>query len=132
MKDHGLEKTILILEDEKDVAHLYEKYLRLHGYNPVVAFNGVEGLAKLKEIRPDLILLDLAMPLMNGIEFYRHICNEKGDALYRVLVLTARDDMMETVKSLHSGGVLMKPFQPAFLLKEIENRVKSSNPPPTA
>jgi DNA-binding response OmpR family regulator len=116
-----MEKTILILEDEKEIAYLYEKSLRKNGYNPILAFDGLEGLDKLKKIKPDLILLDLAMPNMGGLEFYRYICGIDGKPRYPVVVLTARLDLMEVIKDLAIESVLTKPFEAGRLITEIQS-----------
>ena len=115
-----MKKKILILEDERDLAHLYEKYLTAHGYEVVLAFNGVEGLEKLKIITPDLTLLDLAMPEMSGIGFYEQICGTDGNPRYPILVLTGRVDLETSCLSLHVDGLLPKPFKGTCLLKEME------------
>src|ERR1041385_8938785 len=87
-------KTILILEDEQDVANLYAKRLQTQGYQTHVAYNGLQGLDKLKAgIVPDLILMDINMPEMGGLEFYQHICGTSEKPPYPVLVLSARTDL---------------------------------------
>jgi len=115
-----MDKTILILEDEREVATLYEKYLRTNGYNPVLASDGLEGKEKLKKIKPDLILLDLAMPNMDGEEFYQYICGLDSVLRYPILVLTARLDLAEVFKDSQVEGILLKPFKATRLLHEIK------------
>ncbi len=115
-----MEKTILILEDEREVANLYSKFLTTHGYKVVVAHDGNEGLDCLKKIKPDIILLDLSMPNMDGIEFYKYIKGLNGLPRYPVLVLTARLDLAEVFKNFQVDGILSKPFAPKTLLHEIE------------
>jgi len=111
---------ILILEDEKDVARLYAKRLKDNGYDPEFAFDGLEGLEKLKTFKPQLILLDVNMPKMGGLEFYQHICDSRGAPQYPVLVLTARADLESLFRDFHVEGILIKPFSGSQLLKEVE------------
>src|SRR5580698_5227275 len=115
-----MKNKILILEDEKDVARIYAKRLADKGYDPELAYNGLEGLKKLKEIKPDLILLDLNMPQMGGLEFYRHICDPQAKPKYPVLVLTGRADLESLFKNFHIDGFITKPFEAARLIHEIK------------
>ena len=71
-----MRKTILIVEDEIVLQDVYKLVLSLKGYEVHTANNGVEGLIKAKETKPDMILLDLFMPVMDGREFLRNIDNE--------------------------------------------------------
>lgn len=116
-------KSILVLEDEKNVAKLYEKSLKKFGYLPIIAFDGVQGLEKLQIIQPDLILLDLVMPNMNGFEFYHHICDKDGMPKYPILLVTARMDLVGVFKGLYVDGVLIKPFDSVRLINEVANIV---------
>ena len=115
-----MEKKILILEDEQQVAQLYAKFLRTKGYDPTLAFDGLEGLERVKEVKPDLILLDLNMPKMSGMEFYQHICDREGKPKHPVLVVTGRADLEALFKDFHVDGFIIKPFEGTRLLKEIE------------
>lgn len=113
-------QKILILEDEKEVGQLYVKILKDQGYDPVLATDGVEGVKQIKAMNPDLILLDLGMPNMNGIEFYQYICDSKGKPRYSVLVLTGRTDLEALFNDFHVEGFIIKPFKKEKLLSEVE------------
>ncbi len=115
-----MEKKILILEDEKEVAQIYAKRLQAKGYATELAYNGFEGLNKLKEITPDLILLDVNMPKMGGLEFYQHICDSQQKPKFPVLVLTGRADLEILFKEFHVAGILIKPFESSRLLNEVD------------
>ena len=72
------QKTILLIDDEIDLQQLVKIALKSKGYNIETANNGLEGLAKLETVKPDLIILDMNMPKMGGLEFYQKICvNDK-------------------------------------------------------
>jgi DNA-binding response OmpR family regulator len=112
-------KSILIIEDEEEVAELVANRLNGNGYNSICAHNGLEGLEKLRKIKPDLIILDLNMPKMGGIEFYQHICDTNSILKYPVLVLTARANMEQLFRGFNVNGFLHKPFKGEQLLDEV-------------
>ncbi len=113
-------KKILIIEDEKDVAEICAKHLRVSGYEVVIAFNGLEGLEILDKMSPDLILLDLGMPKMDGIEFYHRICTDGGYPKYPVLVLTGQMNFEKLFREVSVDGFMTKPFSIDRLLNEVE------------
>lgn len=115
-----MKKKILILEDEVETAQLYAKRLNDKGYETQFAFDGLQGLEKLKGFKPDLILLDVNMPKMGGLEFYQHICDPHGNPRYPVLVLTGRADLEKLFKEFHVAGILIKPFAGSLLSKEVD------------
>ncbi|OGW72804.1 MAG: hypothetical protein A2Y02_02740 [Omnitrophica bacterium GWA2_52_12] len=114
-------KTILLIDDEADLVFMLQGILTREGYHVVTARNGEEGLAKLKEAVPHLIILDMNMPKMGGIAFYHAIANlSDGKARYPVLVLTARANLEKLFKDLCVDGFMAKPFEIDDLLKEIK------------
>jgi len=113
-------KYILIIEDENDVIELVSNRLKAAGYKTDSASNGLEGLEKIKEKEPDLIILDLSMPKMSGIEFYQRICDSENNyPKYPVLVLTARANMRDLFKEFHVNGFITKPFEGEKLVEEV-------------
>ena len=82
-------KLILAIDDEPDLLEMEKFQFEAKGYKVETANDGLEGLEKLKTIKPDLIILDLNMPRMGGVEFYQKICDEKNMPRYPVLILTA-------------------------------------------
>jgi len=111
-------KTILIIDDEEDLRDTVEFHFKSKGFNVVTAMDGLDGLKKLETVRPDLIILDMNMPRMNGLEFYRKIEGKNGIPQYPVLVLTARANMEELFRSLDVDGFMAKPFELDELLNE--------------
>lgn len=115
------QKTILLIDDEIDLQQLVKVVLNSKGYKIETADNGLDGLAKLeKGCRPDLIILDMNMPQMGGVEFYQKICDTWSQAKYPVLILTARSNMEEFFKALDVDGFMSKPFEIDELLKEVD------------
>ena len=112
-------RNILVVEDEDVVAELFAKKLRNNGYGAQVANNGLQALDKLKSFKPDLIVLDLNMPQMGGVEFYQKICGTNGKPLYPVFVVTARANMEEFFKDFEVVGFKVKPFDASRLLNEV-------------
>ena len=103
-------KTILLIDDEIDLQQLVKIALKSKGYTIETANNGLEGLAKLETLKPDLIILDMNMHKMGGLEFYQTICYGTDKPRYPVLVLTARANMEQLFKQLNIDGFMAKPF----------------------
>ncbi|MFH1355231.1 MAG: response regulator, partial [Candidatus Omnitrophota bacterium] len=118
-------KTILLIEDEADLVQLIKFRLQTRGYEVVAAYDGIEALEKLNEVSPDLIILDINLPKMSGIEFYNKISTPHGHSKYPVLVLTARRDLEMTFKNIEADGFMAKPFEIDQLIIEIERIIKA-------
>jgi two-component system KDP operon response regulator KdpE len=111
---------LLIVEDDTDLVNALELYFSRVGYEVLVAKNGLEGLQKLYDERPSIVLLDIAMPRMDGWEVCRRI-RELSDV--PIVILTARVQEEERVKGLKLGAddYVVKPFS----LKELEARLEA-------
>ena len=111
---------ILVVDDEPAVRDSLERALRLDGYEVDLARDGREGLVKLRERAPDAIVLDLLMPLIDGLEVCRAL-RSAGDRT-PVLILTARDAVSDRVEGLDAGAddYLVKPFA----LEELRARLR--------
>lgn len=118
------DKTILLIDDETDLQELVKITLKTQQYKVVIAGNGAEGLQKLNTMKPDLIILDMNMPKMGGLEFYEHICHSNGRPRYPVLVLTARANMERLFKQFNIDGFMAKPFEIDDLLREVDIIIK--------
>jgi DNA-binding response OmpR family regulator len=112
---------ILIIEDEKDIADLISIHMKDIGYETEAVHNGREGLIKALEKEHDLIILDLKLPEMDGLEICRRIRMEKIDVA--VIMLTSRSEEIDKVLGLEIGAddYLTKPFS----IRELVARVKS-------
>ncbi|MBU4334491.1 MAG: response regulator, partial [Candidatus Omnitrophica bacterium] len=111
-------KTLLIIDDEEDLRDTIEYKFKAEGFNVVTAVDGLDGLEKLETVKPDLIILDMNMPRMNGLEFYEKIKGANEKPKYPVLVLTARANMEQLFRDLDVDGFMAKPFDLNELFKE--------------
>ncbi len=112
--------TVLIVDDDPDIRSLLRAALAGEGYGVRVAANGVEALADLDHERPDLILLDLMMPVMDGVQFYeRFRARENGGARVPVVLISAGHGLSQTAHAMGTDGYVPKPFDLDRLLDEV-------------
>ena len=111
--------SVLIVEDDKNIQELLQMYLEKEGYAVTVASDGGQGLAKFRAIQPDLVLLDVMMPVMDGWAVCKAIRSE-GDT--PVIMLTAKGELDDKVAGLKSGAddYITKPFEMREVLARIE------------
>jgi CheY-like chemotaxis protein len=117
---------ILVVEDDEDMRSILMHLLEFHGWPAYTASDGLEGLQLLKKHRPSLVLLDLAMPRMNGVEFRRaqRCLPDKRLASVPVVVVSALHDAPDYQSALHAADVLVKPFEADRLLQAVEAYVR--------
>jgi len=119
---------ILVVDDEIIVIKIAQKNLETHGYEVITAHDGEEGFKKAKSETPDLIILDVMLPKMNGYQ----VCHSlKTDALYKhipVILFTdkALDDFEGVGKEVKADAFVAKPFDSKVLLSKIEELLKKS------
>jgi DNA-binding response OmpR family regulator len=113
-------QTILIVDDEKRLVSLVESYLTQEGYRVATAYNGKEALAVAKKEHPDLIILDIMMPEMNGYDFMRVHRAEQDTP---IIMLTAKVEDDDKVIGLELGAddYVVKPFKPRELMARVRN-----------
>ena len=123
-------KTVLIVEDEQNIVDILSFNLGRDGYDTLEAYDGVTGLQLALEHNPDLILLDLMLPGMNGFEVCRRI-RETGSTT-PVLMLTAREEEADKVMGLELGAddYITKPFSMRELLARVKTNIRRSNMAP--
>ncbi len=97
-------KNILIIEDEADIREAMAEAVRDAGFNVTTAANGAIGLSMALEQKPDLILLDIIMPVMNGHETLKKLRDDNWGRSAKVIVLTAMDDVIN-IASAHEGSI---------------------------
>lgn len=109
---------VLVVEDDPDLAALEAEVLKLRGHEVDVACNGREALEAVERARPDLILLDMKMPVMNGREFadeYRR----REPSTAPIVVVTAADDAQRRAAEVGASGWIAKPFDPDALVDKV-------------
>jgi two-component system response regulator VicR len=114
---------ILCIDDEKEIIDLIRLILMRKGYEVAGAIGGEEGLAKAHSWKPDLVLLDLMMPDMDGWEVFHRIRADETLAEVPVIVVTARAQSIDRVLGLHVARVndyISKPFTPQDLIESVE------------
>jgi len=112
---------ILILEDEPAVQTLLRKQLQANGFKVTVAADGLDGLMKLEQLQPDLMICDVMMPNLDGIEFVRAIKNNQITQKIPVIFLTAKTDPRSMIEGINVGArfYVTKPFQIDDLLTKV-------------
>ncbi len=122
---------VLIVDDDEDILNFLNYNVTQAGYNAITANNGVEALEMVQKYKPDLILLDLMMPGMDGIEVCTELRQRKGHYQPLIVFLTARAEDYSQVAALESGAddYIIKPIRPRLLISKIESilRRNSSN-----
>ena len=111
--------SVLIVEDDRNIQELLQLYLEKEGYAVTVASDGGQGLAKFRAIKPDLVLLDVMMPVMDGWAVCKAI---RADSQTPIIMLTAKGETDDKVTGLKSGAddYVTKPFEMKELLARIE------------
>jgi CheY-like chemotaxis protein len=112
-------RTVLVIDDAEEVRKILRFYLETK-YKVLEAANGEKGLAMIFEKHPDLVILDINMPKMTGIELYGRITSEKGRPFVPVIILTVREELGKLFKDLNVDGFITKPFDVEDVLKEID------------
>ena len=125
---------ILIVEDNADLAFGLRNNLEIEGYGVDVAVDGVAGLARARELRPDLIILDLMLPGLDGLSICRAVRRETLNRDVPILMLTARRDETDKVLGLDSGAddYLTKPFGVRELLARVRAVMRRRSTSPAA
>ena len=111
--------SVLVVEDDRNIAELLQMYLEKEGYAVTIAGDGGQGLAKFRSIKPDLVLLDVMMPVMDGWTVCKTIRSESQTP---VIMLTAKSETDDKVNGLRSGAddYITKPFEMKEVLARME------------
>jgi phosphate regulon transcriptional regulator PhoB len=129
-----MSSRVLIVEDEPDIRELVVHHLKREGYQVSVAASGEEALRQVQASPPDLVLLDLMMPAMNGLEVCRRLRQDPVTASLPIVMLTAKGDEIDRVLGLEIGAddYVVKPFSPKELLARVRAVLRRSRPAPGA
>jgi DNA-binding response OmpR family regulator len=125
--EQGMSKLILVVDDEKRLVNLVQGYLENEGYQVLTAANGREALFAARDQKPDLIVLDLMMPEMDGWEFMRRHRQERNTP---IIMLTAKVDDVDKIAGLEMGAddYLNKPFSPRELVARVRAVLRRAGP----
>ncbi|MDO4606541.1 MAG: MtrAB system response regulator MtrA [Bowdeniella nasicola] len=117
---------ILVVDDDTALAEMIGIVLSAEGFEPVFCADGTQALAAFREYEPDLVLLDLMLPGMNGIQICEKLREESG---VPVVMLTAKSDTTDVVRGLEAGAddYIPKPFKPKELVARVRARLRRSD-----
>ena|SRR5687767_4175085 len=118
---------ILVVDDDPNSLDIVRTYLEAKGYTVATALDGKEGLMRLEEVRPVIVLLDVMMPGMDGWEVARVIKNHPDFKRVRVIMLTAKSDFADKHEGLRAGAddYLVKPIRLEDLGQRVERNLKA-------
>jgi two-component system, OmpR family, response regulator MtrA len=124
-----MKSRVLVVDDDPALAEMLTIVLRGEGFDTAVVGDGTRALPAVRELRPDVVLLDLMLPGMNGIDVCRAIRTESG---VPIVMLTAKTDTVDIVLGLESGAddYVVKPFQPKELIARLRARVRRTETEP--
>jgi DNA-binding response OmpR family regulator len=129
--DIASRRRILIIEDERDVADLLALSLRNAGFNASAAADGASGLQKVRDERPEFIILDLMLPKMSGLEVCRILKSDTATAHIPILMLTAKAEEIDRIVGLEFGAddYVTKPFSPREVMLRIRAILRRGEKP---
>ncbi|MBU0467408.1 MAG: response regulator transcription factor [Candidatus Omnitrophota bacterium] len=114
-------KKVLLIDDEPHIVKMVKSRLEANGYEVVTAFDGEEGLAKMILERPDIVVLDIRMPKMDGYTFARELKKEKNKV--PIIILTANAAMTDLFEEEGITDCVYKPFKTEELLEKIRKHL---------
>ena len=122
-------KHILVVEDESDTAELIELHLKNDGYRVTVAGDGDQALKKVHKHMPDLVILDLMIPEITGVEVCKFIRKDPATQSIPIIMCTAKTGEIDKILGLELGAddYVTKPFSPRELLLRVKNLIKRSD-----
>jgi phosphate regulon transcriptional regulator PhoB len=125
---------VLIVEDETDIRDLLAFHLEREGYQVSKSRSGADALRQVKASPPDLILLDIMLPELDGLEVCRRIRRESATAALPIVMLTARGDEVDRVLGLELGAddYIVKPFSPKEVVARVRAVLRRARPAPGA
>ncbi len=114
---------VLVVDDASFMRMRCAKLLREHGYEVVEAVNGADAVEKYQQSRPDLVLMDITMPVMDGIEAVKAI--RQHDPAARIIMVSAVGQQSMVLAAIEAGAMdfVVKPFQPDRVLQAVQNAV---------
>src|SRR5262244_4185375 len=115
-------RKVLIVEDENDILQLVKMYLEKEGFRTVTASDGTQALKQVRSERPDLVVLDLMLPEIDGLEVCKRLRVAPQTAMVPIIMLTAKSEESDTVVGLELGAddYVGKPFSPRALVARVK------------
>lgn len=122
-------QKILVCDDERHIVRLIQVNLERNGYTVVTAFDGKEGLEKIRAEKPNLVVLDVMMPYMDGFEVLKHLRREPDTEALPVIMLTAKAQDKDVFEGYHYGAdmYLTKPFNPLELVTFVKRIISGGD-----
>ena len=130
MADPAGRRTVLVVDDEPTIAEVVSRYLERAGYSAATAADGLEAIRVAGERRPDLVVLDLMLPGLDGLEVLRRLREDDG-ARTPVILLTAKGEQDDKLAGLRGGAddYVVKPFSPSELVARVDAVLRRVHPP---
>ncbi len=121
---------IFVVEDDRDIANLVSLYLTKSGWHPEVFDSGTDALAAIRQTPPDLVILDLMLPGMDGLAVCRALRSDSATARIPIIMVTARGDETDRIVGLELGAddYLPKPFSPNELVARVKALLRRAQP----
>lgn len=118
-----MDKKILVIDDDPNIVELLKNRLIANHFQVVTAANGEEGVAALQAEKPDLVIVDVLMPKMDGYTFVRTLRRQESTKNIPVIVLTAKDKMKDLFELEGVKDYMVKPYRPEDLLERIKKNL---------
>jgi len=118
---------ILLADDEDDIKVVVRMFLEANGYEVLTAYDGLDAVEKIKESKPDLVLMDIMMPVLDGIEVTRQVKAQEETKNIPIVMLTAaaQSGMVERAIQAGAADYIAKPFEPERVQEVIEKLLPS-------
>jgi two-component system, OmpR family, response regulator MtrA len=125
----AMKARVLVVDDDPALAEMLTIVLRGEGFETAVVSDGTKAMPALRELKPDLVLLDLMLPGMNGIDVCKAI---RSESVVPIVMLTAKSDTVDVVLGLESGAddYIVKPFKPKELVARLRARLRRTDAEP--
>jgi len=117
-------ELILVIDDEKDIREMFQRLLAERSYEVLTAANGQEGLSLMEAELPDLVILDISMPVMNGYQFLEKVKGDRRMKDLPVITISGVDTDVDRLKELGTDEFLSKPFSSTVLLETMQRLLK--------
>ncbi len=130
MADQGGRRTVLVVDDEPTISEVVSRYLERAGYAARTAADGLEAIRLVEETGPDLVVLDVMLPQVDGIRVLRHLRAAEGGGV-PVILLTAKGEQDDKLAGLRSGAddYVVKPFSPRELVARVDAVLRRTHRP---